>query len=173
MSAVTDEIRARVDLVELINRTVPLKRVGSQFRGLCPFHTEKTPSFYVRPQTQTYHCFGCNKSGSAFDWLMEREQLEFGEALRTLAAMAGVTLPERRDPEAEDQARRLYAALERAQAYYAAALFGTLGARARDYLLRRGLTEDTLRAFGLGYAPASGNPLLAYLERDGYSEQEL
>ena len=173
MSAVTDEIRARIDLVELIGRTVPLKRVGSQFRGLCPFHTEKTPSFYVRPQTQTYHCFGCDKSGSAFDWLMEREHLEFGEALRTLATMAGVTLPERRDPEAEDQARRLYAALERAQAYYAAALLGTLGARARDYLLRRGLIEDTLRTFGLGYAPPSGNPLLAYLERDGYSEQEL
>ena len=82
MSTVTEEIKARVDLVELIGRTVALKRVGSQYRGLCPFHSEKTPSFYVRPQTQSWHCFGCGKCGTAFDWLMEREHLEFGEALR-------------------------------------------------------------------------------------------
>ena len=97
MSSVTEEIKARVDLVELIGRTVPLKKVGSAFRGLCPFHTEKTPSFYIRPQTQTYRCFGCNKSGSAFDWLMEREHLDFAEALRTLANITGVALPERRE----------------------------------------------------------------------------
>jgi DNA primase len=171
VSAVTEEIRARVDLVELIGRTVQLKRVGSQFRGLCPFHTEKTPSFYVRPQTQTYHCFGCDKSGSAFDWLMEREHLEFGEALRTLAQMTGVALPER-TPQAEDETRRLHSALERAQTFYAAALFGTAGARGREYFARRGLTEETLRSFGLGYAPP-GNALLSYLERDGFGEQEL
>src|SRR3982074_33983 len=107
VSSVTEEIKARVDLVELIGSTVQLKRVGSQYRGLCPFHSEKTPSFYVRPQTQSWHCFGCNKSGTAFDWLMEREQLEFGEALRSLAAMTGVALPEKRDPEIEDHSRRL------------------------------------------------------------------
>lgn len=111
MSTVTEEIKARIDLVELIGRTVQLKRVGSYYRGLCPFHSEKTPSFYVRPQTQSYHCFGCDKGGTAFDWLMEREHLEFGEALRTLASMAGVTLPERRDPEIEDRSRRLYTIL--------------------------------------------------------------
>ena len=79
MSTITDEIKARVDLVELIGRSVELKRVGAYYRGLCPFHAEKTPSFYVRPQTQSWHCFGCNKSGTAFDWLMEREHLEFGD----------------------------------------------------------------------------------------------
>src|SRR5919202_5560542 len=113
VSTITEEIKSRVDLVELIGRTVALKRVGAQYRGLCPFHAEKTPSFYVRPQTQTFHCFGCNKSGSVFDWLMEREHLDFSEALRTLASMTGVALPERRDPQAEDQTRRLYAAAER------------------------------------------------------------
>src|SRR5947209_4831313 len=103
MSTLTDEIKARVDLVELIGRAVPLKRVGSSFRGLCPFHTEKTPSFYVRSQTNTWHCFGCNRGGSAFDWLMEREHLEWREALQVLAGMAGVALPARRDPEEEEQ----------------------------------------------------------------------
>src|ERR1700716_2886432 len=153
VSSVTEEIKARVDLVELIGRTVQLKRVGSQFSGLCPFHAEKTPSFYVRPQTQSWHCFGCNKSGTAFDWLMEREHLEFGEALRTLATLTGVALPERRDPEVEDQARRLYTILERAQIYYSGLLWGSGATRAREYLQRRGLTEETLRTFGMGYAP--------------------
>jgi DNA primase len=172
VSSVTDDIKARIDLVDLIGRTVELKRAGSQYRGLCPFHAEKTPSFFVRPQTQSWHCFGCGKSGTAFDWLMEREHLEFGEALRALANMAGVTLPERRDPDAEDQARRLFTILERAQTYYQGLLWGASGSRARAYLAGRGLADETLRSFGMGYAQ-SGNGLLRYLERDGFSEQEL
>jgi DNA primase len=172
MSSVTEEIKARVDLVELIGRSVQLKKAGSLYRGLCPFHAEKTPSFFVRPQTQSFHCYGCNKSGSAFDWLMEREHLDFGEALRTLANMTGVALPERRTPELEEQTQRLYTILERAQAFYEAALWGSLGQRARAYLSRRGLVDETLKLFGLGYAP-SGNGLLRHLEKDGFSEQEL
>jgi len=172
VSTVTDEIKSRVDLVELIGRTVALKRVGAYYRGLCPFHSEKTPSFYVRPQTQSYHCYGCGKWGTAFDWLMEREQLDFGEALRTLASMTGVKLPERRDPEEDDHARRLYTILERAQTFYTGQFWGANGERARAYMARRGLNDDTLRAFGIGYAP-SGNGLLRYLEKDGFSEQEL
>ena len=172
MSTVTEEIKARIDLVELIGRSVELKRVGAYYRGLCPFHAEKTPSFYVRPQAQSWHCFGCNKSGTAFDWLMEREHLDFGEALRTLAALTGVQLPERRSTEDEEQTRRLYTILERAQTFYSAQLWGLSGARGREYLQRRGLTEDTLQLFGIGFA-ASGNGLLRYLEKDGFSEQEL
>ncbi|HLZ28513.1 MAG TPA: DNA primase [Chloroflexota bacterium] len=172
MSTVTEDIKARVDLVELIGRTVTLKRVGSHYRGLCPFHAEKTPSFYVRPQTQSWHCFGCGKHGTAFDWLMEREHLEFGEALRALAAIAGVALPERRDPDADEQARRLLTILERAQTYYQGLLHGSTGGRARAYLEVRGLNDETLGTFGIGYAP-SGNGLLRYLEGDGFSEQEL
>jgi DNA primase len=173
VSSVTDEIKARVDLVELIGRSVALKRAGSSYQGLCPFHTEKTPSFYVRPQTGSWHCFGCGKGGTAFDWLMEREQLEFGEALRQLAALTNVELPTRRDPETEDHARRLQSILARAQGFYEAALWGGAGTRARDYLARRGLSDETARLFGLGYAPPTGNGLLHYLQRDGYSEQEL
>src|SRR5919198_369263 len=98
VSSITEEIKQRVDLVELIGRSVALKRAGGYYRGLCPFHTEKTPSFYVRPDRGTWHCFGCDRSGTAFDWLMEREHLDFPEALRMLAQQTGVTLPERRGP---------------------------------------------------------------------------
>jgi DNA primase len=172
VSTVTDEVKSRVDLVELIGRTVALKRVGVNFRGLCPFHAEKTPSFYVRPQTQSYHCFGCGKWGTAFDWLMEREHLDFGEALRILAAQTGVSLPEQTRLVDDDQARRLYSILERSQTFYTGLLAGAAGGRARDYLHKRGLGEETARQFGLGYA-GTGNGLLRYLERDGFSEQEL
>jgi DNA primase len=172
VSTVTDEIKSRVDLVELIGHTVALKRAGAYYRGLCPFHSEKTPSFYVRPQTQSWHCFGCGKWGTAFDWLMEREHLDFGEALRTLAGMTGVQLPERHDPSADDQAQRLYTIVERAQTFYSGLLWGSTGERTRGYLSRRGLNDDTLRTFGIGYAP-SGNALLRYLEKDGFSEQDL
>jgi DNA primase len=172
VSTVTDEIKSRVDLVELIGRSVALKRVGASYSGLCPFHSEKTPSFYVRPQTQSWHCYGCGKWGTAFDWIMEREQLDFGEALRVLANQTGVALPERRDPSADDHARRLSSILERAQTFYSGLLLGSAGARARAYLTKRGVTEETIHTFGLGYAP-SGNGLLRYLEKDGFSEQEL
>lgn len=172
MSSVTDEIKSRIDLVELIGRSVELKRAGSAYRGLCPFHSEKTPSFYVRPQTSTWHCFGCNKGGTIFDWVMEREGLDFSDALRTLAQTAGVALPERHDPREEDQSRRLVSILSAAQTFYEAALWGASGLKARDYLARRGLEETTIRAFGLGYAP-NGNALIRHVERDGYSEQEL
>ena len=172
MSSVTDEIKARVDLVELIGRTVALKRVGANYSGLCPFHSEKTPSFYVRPQSQSWHCYGCGKWGTAFDWVMEHEHLDFAEALRTLAAQTGVVLPERHSPTEDDHARRLYTILERAQIFYAGLFWGTAGGRAREYMTRRGFSEENLRAFGVGYA-ATGNALLRYLEKDGFSEQEL
>jgi DNA primase len=172
VSTVTDEIKSRVDLVELIGHTVALKRVGASYCGLCPFHSEKTPSFYVRPQTQTWHCYGCGKWGTAFDWLMEREHLDFAEALRVLANQTGVALPERHDASEDDYIRRLFTILERAQTFYVGQLWGTPGTRARDYLRNRGLIDDTLRLFNFGYA-ASGNGLLRYLERDGFSEQEL
>jgi DNA primase len=172
VSTVTDEIKSRVDLVELIGRTVALKRVGAYYRGLCPFHSEKTPSFYVRPQTQSYHCFGCGKWGTAFDWLMEREHLEFSEALRSLAALTGVQLPERPDASEDERASRLHTILQRTETFYSGLFWGVSGARARAYMERRGLNEETLKAFGIGYAP-SGNSLVRYLEKDGFSEQDL
>jgi DNA primase len=170
VSSVTEEIKLRVDLVELIGRTVQLKRAGSYYRGLCPFHTEKTPSFYVRPSTNTWHCFGCDRSGTAFDWLMEREHLEFGEALRVLAQQTGVELPTRRDPQDEEYQHRLLTILQRTQMFYEGLLWGAAGTRALGYLRERGLNDDTIRTFGLGYA-SGGNRLLQYLQ--GESEQDL
>src|SRR5579864_1525106 len=146
--------------------------MGVNYCGLCPFHAEKTPSFYVRPQTQSWHCYGCGKWGTAFDWVMEREHVDFAEALRMLALQTGVSLPERHDPSEDDHARRLYSILERSQTLYTGLFWGSAGARAREYMNRRGFTEDTLKMFGVGYAPG-GNALLRYLEKDGFSEQEL
>ncbi|MBI2756238.1 MAG: DNA primase [Chloroflexi bacterium] len=172
MSSVTDEIKARVDLVELIGRTVQLRRSGSAaFKGLCPFHTEKTPSFYVFSQSHTWVCFGCQKKGTAFDWLMERESMDFGEALRELARITGVELPTHRDTEAEEHNARLYELLARTQTYYHGLLLGSAGSAARRYLAGRGVSEETMATFGLGHAP-SGNGLLRYLAEHGFSEDE-
>src|ERR671937_636439 len=124
VSTVTDEIKARVDLVELIGRAVQLKRSGSSFKGMCPFHQEKTPSFHVFPHSHTWVCFGCGKKGSAFDWLMEREHLDFSEALRALAQMAGLELPARRDPFEEEARARQYDLLARSQVFYHGLLEG-------------------------------------------------
>ncbi len=173
VSSVTDEIKQRVDLVELIGRTVQLKRAGTYFKGLCPFHTEKTPSFYVRPDRGTWHCFGCDRGGTAFDWLMEREHLEFGEALIQLAQQTGTELPTRRQPEVEEQHQRLLTILQRAQTYYQGLFWGATAAAARAYMDRRGLNRETLEQFGIGYAPTS-NGLIRYLHNEGFTnEQEL
>jgi DNA primase len=172
VNSVTEEVKQRINLVELIGRSVQLRRAGNLYRGLCPFHTEKSPSFFVRPQTNTWRCFGCDKSGTAFDWLMEREHLDFGEALRVLAQEAGVALPARRQPDDEERHQRLRTILEHTQTYYQGLLWGSSGVKARAYIERRGLNDETVKAFGLGYA-ASGNGLLRYLEGEGYTEQEL
>jgi DNA primase len=173
VSSVTEEIKQRVDLVELIGRTVQLRRAGSYYRGLCPFHTEKTPSFYVSPDRGTWHCFGCDRSGTAFDWLMQREHLDFSEALRTLAHQTGVQLEAKRDPQDEERHHRLLSILQRTQAYYDGLLWGASGASARQYLQRRGINEETARSFGLGYA-LSWSALLRYLAQEGFTdEQEL
>ncbi len=172
MSTTTDEIKARIDLADLIGRSVQLRRSGSSLKGLCPFHQEKTPSFYVFPQSHTYKCFGCGKGGTAFDWMMEREHLEFSEALRALAQMAGVELPARRDPEQEETNKRLYDLLAKTQMYYQGVLQGSGGAAGRRYLAGRGVNEETMAQFGLGYA-TSGNGLMRYLKDAGYTNDEM
>ncbi len=172
MSTTTDEIKARVDLADLIGRSVQLRRSGSSLKGLCPFHQEKTPSFYVFPQSHTFKCFGCGKGGTAFDWMMEREHLDFGEALRVLAQMAGVELPARRDPEQEETSKRLYDLLSQAQLYYQGLLQGTAGAAGRHYLAGRGVNDETMTSFGLGFA-TSGNGLMRYLKEAGFTDEEM
>jgi DNA primase len=156
-----EDIRERVDMVELIGRHVGLKRSGKQFKGLCPFHREKTPSFYVDPNRKSYKCFGCGEWGDAIDFLRKVEGKGFVEAVRTLAGMTGVALP-RQDERQVAQARERETQRDRAYTLNALAertyreILSTAqeGAAGREYLAERGISEDTAELFKLGYAPA-------------------
>jgi DNA primase len=149
---VIDTVRERIDLVELVGRYVALKRSGRTWKGLCPFHSEKTPSFQVNPDRGIYHCFGCDESGNAFAFLMRQEGLTFPEAVRALAAECGVPVPETGGAPA-GISEQLLAALGVAQRVYCAALASPAGGEAREYLARRGLDDATLERFGVGFAP--------------------
>jgi DNA primase len=157
-----DALRARVSLADVVGRRVKLARAGRELRGCCPFHNEKTPSFYVYPDH--YHCFGCGAHGDAIAFTMEQDGLDFMGAVRALAAEAGLAVPEpRRDPAAE--ARTSLAELVAAAGrHYAAELAGPAGAEARAYLARRGVAPETARAFGLGFAPDRRDALLPALQ---------
>ncbi|MDX2169830.1 MAG: DNA primase, partial [Deltaproteobacteria bacterium] len=159
-------IRDRVSLVEVVSAYVSLKRAGRNHLGLCPFHSEKTPSFTVSEERGLYHCFGCGESGTAFTFLMKMERLEFIDAVTQLAKRAGVALPERdRDDPAAQQRERLFAANDTAERFFRAALAANAGAAARRYLEKRGLRAETIERFGLGFAPAGGSVLAGRLER--------
>lgn len=165
-----EEVRARADLVEIIGAHVRLKRAGRNFVGLCPFHNEKTPSFSVNPERGFFHCFGCGAGGSAFDFVMRIEGLNFGEALRSLARRYGVELPERGagGGVAAGEREALAAANQVAADFFAHVLWKTHdGAMARDYLKSRGVTVETARAFSLGFAPARPANLAAVMAKRG------
>ncbi|HEY3366049.1 MAG TPA: DNA primase [Symbiobacteriaceae bacterium] len=151
-----DEVRTRNDIVEVVSSYVKLERRGNRFVGLCPFHGEKTPSFHVIPHLQIYHCFGCKASGDVFKFVQERDHLSFHEAVILLAKRAHIALPqEERTPEEEKaylERRGTLDALEFAARYYQAHLQSEAGAAARAYLERRGLTEETIRQFRIGWA---------------------
>lgn len=167
-----EEIKARLDIVEIVGPYVALKKSGRSFRALCPFHGEKTPSFYVFPDRGSWKCFGCGEGGDVFTFVQKRENLDFVEALRMLAARAGVELRPRaeRTPEAEAAEERLRAALAAAELYFKAALEGTAGVAARAYLEQRGVSQESVARFGLGYAPRRG--LLKHLESSSFSAEE-
>ena len=159
-NAFKDEVRTRNDIVEVISSYLKLDRRGNRFVGLCPFHSEKTPSFSVNPEAQVYHCFGCKASGDVFKFVQEREHLTFFEALVHLAKRARIALPqEERTPEEEQayrERRALYDALEFAVRFYHNQLITEPGKAGLDYLLGRGLDEETIRLFRLGWAPGYG-----------------
>ena len=170
-------VKSSVDIVRVVGDYVRLKKSGSErWTGLCPFHSEKTPSFSVQSRMQIYKCFGCGKSGDVFNFLMERQGLTFYEALTMLAEQHGIPLPQRREgPQADADAKRreaLHAMHEIAQRHFTAQLRAAAGREALDYLRRRRLDSDAVERFGLGYAP-SGNRLLALLRREGFSDEHL
>src|SRR5438270_4498432 len=168
-----DLVKERVDIVQLVGERVPLKRAGKIYRGLCPFHSEKTPSFTVDPERRTYHCFGCGEHGDAFTWLEKMDGLEPVEALKVLAERAGVELT-RRAPEEQEREKRLLAANDTAHFYFRQALRGTpAGKEVARYIADRGIHPETVEKFGLGYAPDSWDGLVGYLRKKGYSDEEV
>ena len=149
-----DELRARVPLGSLVGRRVKLIRRGRELGGLCPFHHEKTPSFYVVEDKGFFHCFGCGAHGDAIGYLMRAENLDFIEAIERLAAEAGLAVPQQtpQDRERAQRQKTLLEALSAAAKFYEARLWSSAGTRARDYLRARGLDEETIRSFRLGWA---------------------
>lgn len=167
-----DTVKERIDIVALIGERVALKKAGKVYKGLCPFHVEKTPSFQVDPERRNYHCFGCSEGGDCFTWLEKMDNLEPVEALKVLAERAGVELT-RRAPEEREAENRLRKVNETAHFYFRQALRGTdNGKAAAAYVAKRGMGSETVESFGLGYAPDSFNGLLTYLKKKGYTEEE-
>jgi DNA primase len=164
-----DDLLVRVDIVDLIDSRVPLKKVGSNFVARCPFHTEKTPSFSVNRNRQTYHCFGCGAGGNAISFLIDYAHLGFVEAVEDLAAFIGVDVPrevvDQVDFAAKQDTSRLYALLEQVAAFYVEQLRSHEGKAAIDYLKQRGLTGEIARDFGLGYSPNSWDALLVRFDQ--------
>ena len=144
--AVLDDIRTAVDVVDLVSRYVNLRKAGTSWKGLCPFHAEKTPSFMVNPKKGIFHCFGCGVGGDVFGFLMRQDKLSFPEAVRALAKQAGVALPEDRGGAPGDGGREeLFRVMELAARFYAEHLWEPAGARARLYLASRGIDTEVAR----------------------------
>jgi DNA primase len=172
-AGLTSEIKSKLSVVDVVGESVALKRAGSVYKGLCPFHAEKTPSMVVTPDRETWHCFGCGEGGDIFSFVMRRDGLDFREALQRLAEKAGVELSERSARE-DRRRKRLREALEAAIAWYREVLLRTpQAADARAYLAERQLNDETLERFGIGFAPDSWEMLTKRLRARGFSEDEL
>jgi DNA primase len=173
-----ERLKQTADIVEVVSTHTDLRRQGARWVGLCPFHEERTPSFSVDAQEKLYHCFGCGVGGDVIKFVEEKEGLGFAEAVELLADRYGVELErEREDPRAEakrQQRRRLEQLLERAATFYANYLWESQeAAKARDYLAARGLGEEALRGFGVGYAPSAWDKILVLGQRAGFRVEEL
>lgn len=172
-----EEVRSRSDIVSVIGRYVRLKRAGSGYTGLCPFHNEKTPSFHVNPARQMYKCFGCGVGGNVLTFVMEYENLTFPEAMEMLAQEAGIELPKQELTAQQKQQESLRQTLleinKKAARYYFALLKSPRGKPGYDYLTGRGLSDETILHFGLGYAGQGGGELYQYMKKEGYSDSVL
>ncbi|HMO55766.1 MAG TPA: DNA primase [Roseiflexaceae bacterium] len=178
MSSVTEQIKEKIDIIDLIGAYVPLRKTGRSFIGFCPFHDNKrTPAFHVYPDTQSFHCYGCKASGTVFDFVMQREGIEFRDALEQLARRAGIELRERTDEDEQiDQQRtRMLEVNAAAAAFFHHMLVRSAhGAEAREYVVSRAISDETVGVFQLGYAPNDWQALLNYLtNRRSFSADEI
>ncbi|HOD96985.1 MAG: DNA primase [Candidatus Paceibacterota bacterium] len=167
---IVDEIKEKLDIVEVISEYVKLTKAGANFRALCPFHKEKTPSFMVSPERQIWHCFGCNRGGDIFRFIMEYENVDFGEALRILAKKAGIEL-KKEDPSFQNQLNKLYEIHEKAAEFFEAQLQNN--AAAHSYLKKRGLEEETIKEWQLGFAPNQRDALFRFLLKSGFKTDDI
>jgi len=174
---IIEQVKDRTDIIEVASGYVTLSKAGQNFKGLCPFHAEKTPSFMVSPSRQIFHCFGCGTGGNVFTFVMKMEGTSFPETVRELARKAGIAIPEAQGfrPAQDSGIREKLEQLnEAAQAWFARNLTGAeAGREARVYLKERGMFEDTLEAFGFGYAPEGWDGLLKHLVKTGFTIPEL
>ena len=176
--SVVDEIKARIDIVDLVSESVQLRRTGKNYTGFCPFHSNtRTPAFAVFPDTGTWRCFGqCNEGGDVFGYVMKKEGWDFSEALRFLAEKSGVELKPQTSEEqaAAEENDHLRALLEEAATFYRHQLLNTpAGRSALDYIYERGLQDEVIEAFGLGYAPDAWEAASGYFKSKGYQEEDL
>lgn len=173
MSSVTDEIKSRLDIVSVISEYIQLKPAGTSFKALCPFHSEKTPSFFVSPEKQIWHCFGCSKSGDIFSFLQEREGLEFPEALRILAQKAGVEIKPQDRRIKSKKTKLLDICKLSAKFYHKILLESPKAEKARKYLKKRALNKKTIQDFELGFVPNKWDILVTFLKKRGYNESDI
>ncbi|MFH1535444.1 MAG: DNA primase, partial [Patescibacteria group bacterium] len=168
-----EEIKTRLDIKEIIQEYIQLKKAGSNLKAVCPFHGEKTPSFMVSPEKQIWHCFGCGEGGDIFGFIQKIEGVEFPEALRILAKRAGVEVT-RQDPQLQNKKTRLLDAVKLTASYYHKVLLDSSQAEyARKYLEERDIDQDAIDRFKIGYSPDSWDSLSDFLKKKGFSEEEV
>jgi len=168
-----EEIKNRLNVLDVVGSYVKLTKTGVNYRGVCPFHAEKGPSFFVSPSRQMWHCFGCGVGGSVFDFIMKIEGIEFGDALRILAEKAGVEL-KRENPQLRTERQRLHEICELSCSFFEKQLeAGEWGNKAKEYLLNRGIKAETIKKWRLGYSPDTWQGLSDYLVGRGYNRQEI
>src|SRR5712671_2453432 len=172
-----DDLRLQANILQVVQEYVPLKRAGTSYKGLCPFHNERTPSFQVHPDKGFFHCFGCHVGGDVFKFVELHEQVGFQDAVKMLAQKFGVSLPERSEGSVNNNDEGLREPLlkmhEVAAGYFREQLAGPAGARARQQLAARGISAKTIEQLGLGYAPQSRDGLKARLLTQGFAQGAL